>query len=336
MGATRWGICSAGKISHDFLVAVWTLPPEDHQVVSIAARDLSRAQEYAKEHGIAKAYGSYEELAQDPDVDVVYVGVIHPYHLPATLLFIQAGKHVLCEKPLGMNAAEVKRMVQAAQEKKVFLMEAVWTRFFPASEKILSLLRQRTLGDAVVLHAEFGFPLLSVPRCVEKELGGSGLLDIGVYCIQLACMVFSGEKPESIVASGFLYKTGVDNMASVILNYSGQRQAILTYTMTTTLPNRAIICSTEGTIEIPGCFWSPTELVVNGQKEEFPLPSTSQKLNFGRNAVGLRYEADHVRHCLLQGLQESPIMSHADSELVHSILDEVRRQLGVSFPQDDA
>nr|XP_020648328.1 trans-1,2-dihydrobenzene-1,2-diol dehydrogenase-like [Pogona vitticeps] len=335
MGATRWGMCSAGKISHDFIVAVKTLPPEDHKVVSIAARDLSRAQEYAKNHGISKAYGSYEELAQDPDVDVVYVGVIHPYHLPVTLLFILAGKHVLCEKPLGMNAAEVKRMVQAAQEKKVFLMEAFWTRFFPASEKIRSLLRQRTLGDVVALHAEFGIPLLSVPRCVEKELGGGALLDIGLYCVQLACMVFPGEKPESILASGFLYKTGVDKMASVILNYSGQRQAVLTYTMAATLPNRAVICSTEGLIEIPGCFWCPTELVVNGQKEEFPLPSTSQKLNFGRT-IGLSYEAEHVRQCLLQGLKESPIMSHTDSELVHSILDEVRRQLGVSLAQDHA
>ncbi|XP_042328860.1 trans-1,2-dihydrobenzene-1,2-diol dehydrogenase-like [Sceloporus undulatus] len=335
MGATRWGICSAGKISHDFLVALKTLPPEEHKVVAIASRDLSRAQEYAKNHTIPKAYGSYEELAQDPDVDVVYVGVIHPCHLPATLLFIQAGKNVLCEKPLGMNAAEVKAMVQAARENNVFFMEAFWTRFFPALEKIRSLLRQRTVGNVVVLHAEFGVPLLSVPRCVEKELGGGALLDIGIYCVQWACMVFNGEKPQSIVASGFLHETGVDKMASIILNYSGQRQAVLTYSMMNQLPNRATISGTEGIIEIPSCLWCPQELVINGQKEEFPLPSPSQKLNFA-GSTGLRYEAEHVRQCLLQGLKESPVMSHADSELVHFILDEARRQLGVSYSQDRA
>ncbi|XP_061445582.1 trans-1,2-dihydrobenzene-1,2-diol dehydrogenase-like [Rhineura floridana] len=333
MVATRWGICSAGKISHDFLVALKTLPLENHKVVAIASRELSRAQEYAKIHSIPKAYGSYAELAQDPDVDVVYVGVVHPYHLPATLLFIQAGKNVLCEKPLGMNAAEVKRMVQAAREKQVFLMEACWTRFFPTSEKIRSLLKQRTLGDVVVLQAEFGVPLLEIPRCVEKELGGGALLDIGVYCVQLACMVFNGEKPESIVASGFLHETGVDEMASVILNYSDQRQAVLIYTMGTWMPNRASITGSKGIIEVPGPFWCPTQLVVNGQKEEFPLPFPSQKQHFP-NSTGLRYEAEHVRQCLLQGLKESPIMFHADSELLHSILDEIRRQLGVSYSQD--
>ncbi|XP_015274009.1 PREDICTED: trans-1,2-dihydrobenzene-1,2-diol dehydrogenase-like [Gekko japonicus] len=296
MGPLRWGICSAGKISHDFLVALKTLPPEDHKVVAIASRELSRAQKYAQTYNIPKAYGSYAELAQDPDVDVVYVGVIHPYHLPSTLLFIQAGKNVLCEKPLGMNSAEVKAMVQAAREKGVFLMEAFWSRFFPVSEKLRSLLRQRTIGDVVMVHADFGLPLITVPRTTEKELGGGGLLDIGLYCVQFACMVFEGEKPESVVASGFLHDTGQS-------------------------------------WGIPSTFWSPVQLVVNGKSEECPLPSPSQKLYFP-NTTGLRYEAQHVRQCLLQGLKESPVMSHADSELVHSILDEVRRQLGVSYPQD--
>ncbi|KAL8176817.1 UNVERIFIED_CONTAM: hypothetical protein K2H54_038989 [Gekko kuhli] len=333
MGPLRWGICSAGKISHDFLVALKTLPPEDHKVVAIASRELSRAQKYAQTHNIPKAYRSYAELAQDPDVDVVYVGVIHPYHLPSTLLFIQAGKNVLCEKPLGMNSAEVKMMVRAAREKGVFLMEAFWSRFFPVSEKLRFLLRQRTIGNVVMVHADFGFPLIAVPRTTEKELGGGGLLDIGLYCVQFACMVFEGEKPESIVASGFLHDTGVDKTGSIILNFSGSRQAVLTYTVTTKLPNQASISGTKGIIEIPSTFWCPVQLVVNGKSEEFPLPSPSQKLYFP-NTTGLRYEAEHVRQCLLQGLKESPVMSHADSELVHSILDEVRRQLGVSYPQD--
>nr|XP_028559599.1 trans-1,2-dihydrobenzene-1,2-diol dehydrogenase-like [Podarcis muralis] len=333
MVVTRWGICSAGKIAHDFLVALKTLPPEDHKVVAIASRDLSRAQQYAKIHGIPKAYGSYAELAEDGGVDVVHIGVVNPYHLPTSLLFIQAGKNVLCEKPLGMNTAEVKALVQAARQKNVFFMEGLWTRFFPASEKIRSLLSQGSLGDVMVLHAEFGSPQLSIPRCVEKELGGGGLLDIGCYCIQFACMVFNGEKPESILASGFLHDTGVDKTVSVILNYSGNRQAVLTCTMTARMPNRASINGTKGMIEIPSHFWCPTELVVNREREEFPLPPPSQKMHF-QNSTGLRYEAEHVRQCLLKGLKESPILTHADSELVNSILEEARRQVGVFYPQD--
>uniref|UniRef100_A0A8D2LJU6 Trans-1,2-dihydrobenzene-1,2-diol dehydrogenase n=1 Tax=Varanus komodoensis TaxID=61221 RepID=A0A8D2LJU6_VARKO len=289
--------------------------------------------EYAQTHSIPRAYGSYEELAEDPDVDVAYVGVIPPYHLPAALLFIRAGKNVLCEKPLGMNATEVEMMVQAAREKKVFLMEALWTRFFPASEKMCSLLRERTVGEPLMLCAEIGLPP-STPWGMQKALGGGALLSLGIYCVQLACVVFDREKPNSIVASGVLSETGVDKVASVILNYSGQRQAVFMYTRMAKMPNRASITGTKGIIEV-NPFYSPLRLVVNGQKEDFPLPTAPQKLHYPTSAA-LSYEAQHVRQCILQGLKESPIVSHVDSELVHSILDEIRRQLGVTYPQDHA
>uniref|UniRef100_A0A8C8SST6 Trans-1,2-dihydrobenzene-1,2-diol dehydrogenase n=1 Tax=Pelusios castaneus TaxID=367368 RepID=A0A8C8SST6_9SAUR len=331
--ATRWGICSAGKISHDFLVALETLPAEDHRVMGIAARDLARAQEYAQRHRIPRAYGSYEELAQDPDVDVVYVGVIHPWHLPVGRLFLEAGKAVLLEKPLGMNAAEVRELGQVARSHGVFLMEAYWTRFFPASERLHALISQGALGELKVVRAEFGAPLSSCPRVVQKELGGSALLDIGCYCIQFITMVFSGERPESIIASGFLYPTGVDETLSVILNYQGKRQAVITCSIMGWLPNQAAVSGTKGIIQLPSYMWSPTELVVNGQHEAFPLPAPSQYIHFP-HSTGLCYEAQHVRQCLLKGLKESPIVSLAHSELVASIMDEVRRQLGVTYPQD--
>ncbi|XP_067408338.1 trans-1,2-dihydrobenzene-1,2-diol dehydrogenase-like [Emydura macquarii macquarii] len=333
--ATRWGICSAGKISHDFLVALETLPAEEHQVVAIAARDLARAQEYAQRHRIPRAYGSYEELAQDPDVDVVYVGVIHPQHLPVGRLFLGAGKSVLLEKPLGMNVAEVRELAQVARTHGVFLMEAYWTRFFPASERLHALLSQGALGEVKVVRAEFGAPLSGCPRVVQKELGGSALLDIGCYCVHFATMVFGGERPESIIASGFLYSTGVDETLSVILNYRGKSQAVITCSIMGWLPNQAAVSGTKGIIQLPSHMWSPTELVVNGQQEEFPLPAPSQHLHFPYS-TGLRYEARHVRQCLLKGLKESPVMSLAHSELVASIMDEVRRQLGVTYPQDQA
>nr|XP_056720003.1 trans-1,2-dihydrobenzene-1,2-diol dehydrogenase-like [Euleptes europaea] len=331
--AIRWGICSAGMISHDFLVALSTLPPEDHQVVAIGSRDLTRSQEYAKKHGILRAYGSYEELAQDPEVDIVYVGSVHPQHHRLTILFLQAQKNVLCEKPLAMNAAEVRDMIRVARQHNVFLMEGFWTRFFPVSEQIRAVLAQKALGDVKIVQAQLGFPLKDIQRLVDKKLGGGVILDLGCYCVQFASMVFGAERPQSIVASGLLHGTGVDETTAIILNYSGNRQAILNVTMMLKLPGGAVIGGTEGVIEIPSHMNAPTIMFLKGQRCEWPLPPSPEPLFF-ENDMGLRYEAEHVRQCLLKGLKESPVMPLCESELIATILDEVRRQIGVFFEGD--
>ncbi|XP_063334786.1 trans-1,2-dihydrobenzene-1,2-diol dehydrogenase [Pelmatolapia mariae] len=332
--ATRWGICSAGKISHDFTVALKTLPPEDHQVVAVAARKLEDAQEFAKKHSISKAYGSYEELARDPDIDVVYVGVIHPYHLNTCLVFTNAKKNVLCEKPLAMNTKEVQQILASAKKNDVFLMEAVWTRFFPVSVEIRRLLAQGELGEVKMVRSEFGVPLMHVPRAVQKELGGGALLDIGIYCLQFISMVYNGEKPESIQASGVVHvETGVDETVVAILKYSKNRMAVITCSSGVQLPNDAIIMGTKGTVRVPAPMWCPTSLVVNEKETEYPVPEPYLPLNF-INSTGMRYEAEEVRQCLLKGLKESTVMSHADSLLLVELEDEIRRQVGVVYSQD--
>ncbi|XP_063798537.1 trans-1,2-dihydrobenzene-1,2-diol dehydrogenase-like [Pseudophryne corroboree] len=327
--ATKWGICSAGKISNDFVAALETLPAQDHQVVAVAARDVSRAKEFAQTFNIPKVYDSYEELARDPDIDVVYVGAIHTVHRDVALMFMKNGKNVLCEKPMAMNLSEVKELTAAARKYNVFLMEAFWSRFFPVYEQIRSLLNQKVLGEVKVVRAEFGANLLGVPRAVEKELGGGAILDIGCYCIQFALMAFNGEKPESVTARGFLNETGADETVTVILQYPGKRQAILTCTMVTELPNQAAICGTKGMIQIPSYVWSPTSIIVNGKETKYSLPPTTRHLNFN-NSTGLSYEAEHVRQCLLKGVKESPVMSLADSELLAGIMEEAQVQLGIS------
>ncbi|KTF72292.1 hypothetical protein cypCar_00044342 [Cyprinus carpio] len=177
------------------------------QVVAVAARDLKHAQEFAQRHSVPRAYGSYEDLAKDPEIDVVYVGTIHPHHLSVGVLFMNAQKNVLCEKPLAMNLKEVQELIASAQKNHVFLMEAVWTRFFPVSVEISRLLSRGEVGEVKVVRAEFGAPLTHVPRAVRKDLGGGALLDIGVYCLQFVLMVFNGEKPESIQATGVCLDT---------------------------------------------------------------------------------------------------------------------------------
>ncbi|XP_068598600.1 trans-1,2-dihydrobenzene-1,2-diol dehydrogenase [Brachionichthys hirsutus] len=331
--ATRWGICSAGKISHDFTVALKSLPPEEHQVVAVAARKLEDAQKFAEKHGIPRAYGSYEELAGDPDVDVVYIGVIHPYHISTSLLFMNAKKNVLCEKPLAMNTKEVQEILACAKMNDVFFMEAVWTRFFPASVEIRRLLDQGELGEVKMVRSEFGVRLTDIRRSLEKELGGGALLDVGVYGLQFICMVYNGEKPESVQATGILLETGVDDTVVVTLKFSKNRLAVFTCSLSVALLNDAAIVGTKGTIRVPEHMWCPTSLVVNGAETQYPVPEPCLPLNF-MNSTGMRYEAEEVRQCLLKGLKESPVMSHADSLLLAEVEDEVRRQLGVVYSQD--
>ncbi|XP_015977884.2 trans-1,2-dihydrobenzene-1,2-diol dehydrogenase [Rousettus aegyptiacus] len=332
--ALRWGIVSAGLICSDFTTMLRTLPRSEHQVVAVAARDLSRAKEFARKHDIPKAYGSYEELAKDPNVEVAYIGTQHPQHKAAVLLCLAAGKAVLCEKPMGVNAAEVREMVAEARSRGVFLMEAIWTRFFPAVEALRSALAQGMLGDLRVARAEFGKDLKCVPRAMDWAQAGGGLLDLGIYCIQFISMVFGGQKPEKISAVGRRHETGVDDTVTVLLQYPGGVHASFTCSISVELCNTASVSGTKGTAQILSPCWCPTELVMKGEHKEFPLPpAPGQEFNF-INGAGMSYEAKHVRECLRKGLKESPVIPLAESELLADILEEVRKAIGVTFPQD--
>ncbi|PNI29173.1 DHDH isoform 1 [Pan troglodytes] len=331
--ALRWGIVSVGLISSDFTAVLQTLPRSEHQVVAVAARDLSRAKEFAQKHDIPKAYGSYEELAKDPNVEVAYIGTQHPQHKAAVMLCLAAGKAVLCEKPMGVNAAEVREMVAEARSRGLFLMEAIWTRFFPASEALRSVLAQGTLGDLRVARAEFGKNLTHVPRAVDRAQAGGALLDIGIYCVQFISMVFGGRKPEKISVVGRRHETGVDDTVTVLLQYPGEVHGSFTCSITAQLSNTASVSGTKGMAQLLNPCWCPTELVVKGEHKEFPLPPVPKDCNFD-NRAGMSYEAKHVRECLRKGMKESPVIPLSESELLADILEEVRKAIGVTFPQD--
>lgn len=299
--ALRWGIVSAGLISSDFTTMLRMLPRSEHQVVAVAARDLSRAKEFAKKHDIPKAYGSYEELAKDPDVEVAYIGTQHPQHKAAVLLCLTAGKAVLCEKPMGVNAAEVREMVAEARSRGLFFMEAIWTRFFPAVEALRSVLAQGTLGDLRVVRAEFGKNLTHVHRATDWAQAGGGLLDLGIYCLQFISMVFGAQKPEKIAAVGRRHETGVDDTVTVILQYPGGVHGSFTCSISAQLSNTVSVSGTKGMAQLLDPCWSPTELVVKGEHKEFPLPpAPGKEFNF-TNGMGMSYEAKHVRECLQKG-----------------------------------
>lgn len=328
----KWGIASAGKISHDFVNAVGTLSDNDHNVVAVAARDLNRAKEFAQLHNIEKYYSSYEELANDPNVDVVYIGVLNPQHYSVAMLMLENGKHVLCEKPLCMNEKEVKKLVAYAERKKLFLMEAIWSRFFPSYQYLRKQINNEMLGEIQEVHVTFGFPLDDVDRLAKKELGGGTILDLGVYTIQICQWVFQ-QPPKKIEATGTLNADGVDMAMKATLTYSDNAFATIETSATTKLVNEAVIKGTKGTITLQD-FWSATILVdIDGVKKTWPLPEGKHKYNFF-NSSGLRYEAEEVRQCIQNGLIQSSIVSHNESLIIANIEDEIRKQIGVVYPAD--
>jgi len=334
--ALRWGIMSAGKICSDFVISMTTLDPKEHQVVGVAARNLESAQDFAKRLNIPNAYSSYEELAKNPNIDVIYIGSVNPAHISLVKLSLENGKHVLCEKPLGINVRETQEMINLAKQKKLFLMEAVWSRFFPAYKKIKEELDKGTVGDIKQVLVTFGVKIAAKDRLKLKELGGGSILDIGIYCIQFASHIMGGEKPLKIIGGGHMNSEGVDESTSTTLIYSGGRTATLVTNTLIELPNEAFAVGTKGTLKLQAPFWCSTTLETPNGKFEFPLPKPnpeSLKFNFG-NSVGLSFQCNEVRRCIKAGLIESPAVSHQETLLFAEIMESVRKQIGVVYPQD--
>ena len=186
-------------------------------MVAVAARNLDDAKKFADVHKIKKAYGSYEELAKDTEVQVVYIGTINTTHLPVAKLMLENGKHLLVEKPLGMNLKQVNEMIDLAKKKNLFLMEAVWSRFLPSYQFVQKQIKDGVIGDVKHVAVNFGVVIGDVDRVAKKSMGGGTMLDIGIYCLNIVEFVFDGEKPEKVLAVGHLNQEGVDESVSASL-----------------------------------------------------------------------------------------------------------------------
>jgi len=332
MAATRWGILSAGLISHDFTNAIGTHQSGQHEVVAVAARKLEDAKAFASKHGIKTAYGSYEELAKDGNIDVIYIGSINTVHLAHAKMFLNAGKAVLCEKPLAMNVKETKELVDLARSKKVFFMEAVWSRCIPAYQALREELQAGAIGEVKQVIASFG-EIIDVPRMHKRDLGGGTILDLGIYTIQVAQLVFNGEMPK-VVASGHLGEDGVDESASITLIYKNGRTATLITHSRVKLNNEALIVGTKGSLKLPYPMWTATELVTPSGVKSFSLPvGAKHPFNF-TNSANMAFESGHVRECLLAGKTESPLVSLDESMTLAAIMEQARKQIGVIYNQD--
>ena len=295
----RWGLIGLGLISRKFAKGLAFVP--DAEVYAVASRSQEKAEAFGAEFGAAKCYGSYEELANDPNVDVAYIGTPNNYHLEHTLLCLKAGKHVLCEKPFAVNAKEAQIMIDCAREKKLFLMDAFWTRYFPAMVKLRELLADKVIGDVMLVTADFGGrgPVVPEKRHFNPDLAGGAMLDVGSYCLQFASMIY-GKQPQDIVSQVAIGETGVDELSVVVCKYSDYEMATLTSAIRLGTPHEARVMGTEGYIAIPD-FWHPSELTVVRRGE---APET---LRFPYEGEGFQFEAIEVGACIRAGATESAI-----------------------------
>jgi len=336
----RWGLLGAGNITNDFSIGLLL---NGSSIAAVAARDSARAQSFATKVGASRAYGSYDELVQDADVDVVYVGTVHTMHFDHVKLALEAGKHVVCEKPLGVNETQVRELVNLAQTKKLFLMEAMWSRFFPAVRKARELLSAGELGVPKAMQGDFGFVAdPSTMRYWDPAQAGGAMLDIGIYLVQAATMVFGATVPEQIACTGLLSESGVDAEGSLALSWKGKGSASLLQTLNANTPEECLVICSNGYLRLCSPAHCPTRLVVargEGRGKfveetfEFELPTCpdGHKANFP-HSEGMLYEVQAVEKCLSEGQLECAEYTLAESLVVVKVMDTYRKQVGVVYP----
>ena len=322
----RWGILGlgniAGKFVHDLLLV------ENAVLQGVASRDAAKALSFAEKYGALSAHEGYDALANDPEIDIIYIATPHIFHFEHTMLCLKAGKAVLCEKPMAMNAKEAKTMIDEAKKRNLFLMEGLWTRFIPGTEKVLELLDDDAIGAIDFIKAEFGFKgdgnLES--RVYNKSLGAGSLLDIGIYPVYLSLLLLG--VPVAIRAIANYTETGVDASCSMLLDYAGGIKAYLESTIMADTPVEALIYGSKGSLQIHSRFHHPKEITFkrnDGNTESFIVEYKGE---------GYYHEILEVMHCLQQGLTQSPKMPHSLSLQLMQVLDRVRKEIGLEYDEE--
>jgi predicted dehydrogenase len=328
MTSFKWGIIGLGKIAHKFASSLPYVPGA--VVHAVASRSLDKAQLFAQQYNAPHALGSYEELLQIQDLDAVYIATPHSEHYANVLMCLRAGVPVLCEKAFAFNAHQVAHMIAEAQERKVFLMEAIWTRFLPATLKTLELIEQDLIGQVVHLQADFGIqaPFSPEARLFNPLLAGGSLLDLGIYPLFISKLLLG--KPTQVYATATYTSTGVDGTCAMALSFANGATATLFSSVLVKSDTVATLYGTKGKLLIHSRFHESTHVSVH--------LSDGQVLNYPceRLGDGYCYEARHVQECLAQGLTESPMLPLQFSLELMQSMDEIRKQIGLRYPTETA
>lgn len=333
LAPVRWGILGTGGIARDFALDLAGVPGA--QLVAVGSRTAAAATAFAAAVSPSfpqvRPHASWADLAADDEVDAVYVATPHPWHAECAVLAINAGRHVLVEKPFTMDAAQARQVVAAARSAGVICLEAMWTRFLPHTLRLRELVAEGAVGEVITVSADHGqwFAHDATHRLFDPVLGGGALLDLGIYVVSWASMILG--PPSSVLAASTPAFTGVDGQTSIVLGYGDSpAQAILTCTLGSATPRRAFVAGTEGVIDVDPVFYSGTGFTLtrrDGHVERFETPEGFSSAP----GKGLREEAAEVARLVAEGERESPHLPLDETVSIMETLDEVRRQIGLTY-----
>jgi len=323
----KWGILAPGKMSAKFTTGIKLLG--NAELYAVGSRDLQRAKQFANEFGFKKYYGNYEELAADPDVEVVYIASPHSYHYEHTLLCLRNGKNVICEKAFAINTREVEEMISEARKQNLFLMEALWPPFQPFYKKAHEILKSGMLGRIVHLHGYFTFipPYDPNDRKFNLALGGGSLLDIGIYPV-IDALTFIGV-PDEIKATALFADSGSEDSINVIFKYNDRRMATLYSSFRTSTGISCEILCEKGNMTVSRGRDMNQKVILDLHGME------RQEFVFSPPAMGYHWEAEEVMKCLDEGRTESPVVPLSFSLDLIKTLDRIRDAAAIVFPGKD-
>jgi predicted dehydrogenase len=320
----RWGVFGPGRIAEKFGKGINVV--KGATLYAVASRNPERGKRFAKSFGVKQVYDSYQALAEDPQVDVVYIATPHNFHYQNARLCLEAGKHVLCEKPLTVNAAESERLFALAKQRDLFIMEGMWTYFLPVYQQVREWLDGGEIGEVRLMTSTFGFQPLrdEKDRWLNPDLAGGALLDIGIYNLAVSMWVTQKEV-QAFDVRGIVGQTGVDELVAGTLEFPGGTISQFSCTFLSRTANDFFIYGTRGRIQIHAPFWAATKASLDTGTGE---NTVTRELKAG----GFEYQIDEVSRCLRAGLLESPVMPHRQTMASMRLMDAMRAELGVVYP----
>lgn len=322
----KMAILGAGGIAA--IMAETIRPLEDVESYAIGSRDTGKAQAFADKYGFRKAYGSYEEMLEDPEIDLVYIAVPHSHHHMWTLASLNAGKHVLCEKAFAVNERQTREMIELSEKKGLLLAEAIWTRYMPSRQIITEIVERGDIGRPRTISANLGYRIDMNERMVRPELAGGCLLDLTVYTLNFASMVW-GDDIRRIAASCVKTDTGVDGQDTVMIEYQDDRMASLFTTMYTLTNRMGLICGTEGFIEVQNIN-NPEQIRVYSPDRNGP--ELRACIDVPEQITGYEYEVLACKKAIEEGRIECPEMPHSQTIQIMCQMDQIRKQFGIVYP----
>ncbi len=322
----RWGILGPGKIAHKFAEDFKHVPQA--QIVAVASRSAERAKAFAQTFNIPNVYDSYQALASSPEVDVIYIATPHSLHFQHMMLCLQNDKHVLCEKPFTLNARQARTIIDLARKKQRFVMEAMWTLFLPVLHTLKNIVYSGQIGQLRMIsaHLSFAFPFDPQHRVFNPHLGGGALLDLGVYPLTLIYHLMG--VPDELSTLAILGQTKVDEQSNVTFKYQDGRMAHFYSSLRNHSPSEAIVMGNNGFIRLHGPLYRPEGLTIH------PLDAPVQTIAANTKGHGYHYQVQEVIHCLQTGKKESKIVPHEHTLTIMELMDAIRAQWGLQYPEE--